>query len=397
MNRCIAEGAFSAKPDAKLICYTWAWTNFEKETLMEGIRNLPDGMRVMCVSEELMPTHVADTEGSVRDYSISIVGPGERSQISWDTAAERGLQTVAKVQFNNSWECSAVPYLPVLDLVEEHLKRLLESGVTGLMLSWTLGGYPSPNLELASEYYWETTAADSTGPHDTKGGFTPPGKMELLKRKFGEAAEPIERAIYQLSEAFRQFPFHITTLYEGPQNTGPGNLLYLSPTGFKATMVGFPYDDLNTWRSIYTVERFEKQFHLLAQQWKEGLDLLMDAEMAVPAGRQRAYTELLHMAKGAYYHFHSTANQVSFVRVRDLWLQEQDEKTHDKLRSRLADIVEEELEVAKSLYTLVSRDSRIGYEASNHYYYRRQDIQEKVLNCLHIKRELAEESSEIYV
>jgi hypothetical protein len=221
-------------------------------------------MRVMCVSEELMPTFVADTEGFVRDYSISIVGPGERSKLSWEAAAERGLQSVAKVQFNNSWECSAVPYLPVLDLVEEHLKRLLESGVTGLMLSWTLGGYPSSNLELASEYYWETSAADSTDPFEAADRFVPSVKSELLKRKFGEAAEPIEGAIRLLSEAFRQFPFHITTLYAGPQNSGPANLLYLSPTGYRATMVGFPYDDLNTWRSIYTAERFEKQFQLLA-------------------------------------------------------------------------------------------------------------------------------------
>jgi len=106
----------------------------------------------------------------------------------------------------------------------------------------------------------------------------------------------------------------------------------------------------------------------------------------VPAGNRMEYTELLHTAMGAYYHFRSTANQVSFVRFRDLFLQEQDEKARGKLRSRLAEIVEDELESAKSLYVLVSRDSRIGYEATNHYYYRRQDLQEKVLNCLHIKR-----------
>ena len=40
-----------------------------------------------------------------------------------------GLKTLAKVQVNNSWECSAVPYLPVPDLVEEHLDRLEKAGV----------------------------------------------------------------------------------------------------------------------------------------------------------------------------------------------------------------------------------------------------------------------------
>ncbi|WP_409342444.1 hypothetical protein [Paenibacillus sp. MBLB4367] len=390
LSRCIAEGAFSAKPDAKLICYTWAWTEYEKETLIKGIRGLPEGMRVMCVSEELMPTHVADTQGYVRDYSISIVGPGERARISWEAAAARGLQTVAKVQFNNSWECSAVPYLPVLDLIEEHLNGLLESGVTGLMLSWTLGGYPSPNLELASEYYWETSVTGSLGSEAVASGLPAlSGKVELLRRKFGEAAEPIAAAIGRMSEAFRQFPFHITTLYTGPQNSGPANLLYLTPTGYRATMVGFPYDDLSTWKNIYTVERFEKQFQLLSQQWKAGLDQLLEAEAVVPDGSQKDYTELLHTAMGAYYHFRSTAMQISFVIVRDRYLQEEDVDASSKLRSRLVDIVEEELELAKSLYALVSMDSRIGYEATNHYYYRRQDIQEKVLNCLHVQRQLS--------
>ncbi|WP_158560783.1 hypothetical protein [Paenibacillus contaminans] len=390
LNRCITEGAFSAKPDAKLICYTWAWTEYEKETLIKGISSLPDGMRVMCVSEELMPTHVADTQGYVRDYSISIVGPGERSRISWEAAAARGLQTVAKVQFNNSWECSAVPYLPVLDLIEEHLNGLLASGVTGLMLSWTLGGYPSPNLELASEYYWETSAVDSFASDATVAGApTLSGKTELLKRKFGEAAEPIAAAIGQMSEAFRQFPFHIVTVYTGPQNSGPTNLLYLAPTGYKATMIGFPYDDLSTWKNIYTAERFERQFQLLAQQWKAGLDQLTEAEAAVSDGRQEDYTELLHTAMGAYYHFRSTAMQISFVIARDRFLQEEDAKERERLRSRLIELVEEELELAKLLYALICRDSRIGYEATNHYYYRRQDIQEKVLNCLHVQQQLS--------
>ena len=66
-------------------------------------------------------------------------------------ARERGLRTIAKIQAGNTWELSAVPYIPALENVARHAARIREEGVDGLMLGWTLGGYPSPNLEAACE------------------------------------------------------------------------------------------------------------------------------------------------------------------------------------------------------------------------------------------------------
>ena len=37
--------------------------------------------------------------------------------------------------------------------------------------------------------------------------------------------------------------------------------------------------------------------------------------------------------------------------------------------------------LAKELFTLARHDSRIGFEASNHYYYVPQDLIEKAINC----------------
>ena len=42
---------------------------------------------------------------------------------------------------------------------------------------------------------------------------------------------------------------------------------------------------------------------------------------------------------------------------------------------------------AKALFRLTSQDSRIGFEASNHYYYVPQDLVEKVINCEHLLRQ----------
>ena len=56
--------------------------------------------------------------------------------------------------------------------------------------------------------------------------------------------------------------------------------------------------------------------------------------------------------------------------------------THAK--RRLRELAQSEADNAKSLYHLQRQDSRIGFEASNHYYYFPHDLIEKHLNCHHI-------------
>jgi hypothetical protein len=43
--------------------------------------------------------------------------------------------------------------------------------------------------------------------------------------------------------------------------------------------------------------------------------------------------------------------------------------------------VKDEIECATRLLVVLRSDSRIGYEPSNHYYYRPVDLMEKVVNC----------------
>src|SRR5687767_15363713 len=89
---------------------------------------------------------------------MSVVGPGPRAKRNWSVARKHGLRTAAKLQLNNTWEMSAVPYMPVLDLVAEHCANLSAEKVDGMMLSWSLGGYPSPNLDVANRFSAEPNA-----------------------------------------------------------------------------------------------------------------------------------------------------------------------------------------------------------------------------------------------
>jgi hypothetical protein len=54
-------------------------------------------------------------------------------------------------------------------------------------------------------------------------------------------------------------------------------------------------------------------------------------------------------------------------------------------RQSILSILDEEFELARRLIEVVIRGSRIGFEASNHYYYTIADLKEKILNCEFIK------------
>src|SRR4030042_4300954 len=111
----------------------------------------------MSVSEWGKPTTRGGISSSVGEYSMSAVGPGPRALKHWELAKKRGLNTIAKMQVNCTWELSAVPYLPVMNLVAQHCENLSKVGVDGLMLSWSVGGYPSPNLQVVRQFQQKPT------------------------------------------------------------------------------------------------------------------------------------------------------------------------------------------------------------------------------------------------
>ena len=87
--------------------------------------------------------------------------------------------------------------------------------------------------------------------------------------------------------------------------------------------------------------------------------------------------DLLSVAKASYCHFRSTYLQICFVRRRN---------AGDKAAMKA--IVTEEMALAEELLAVMRADSRIGFEASNHYYYTRNSLMEKVFNCRRLLKEL---------
>ena len=87
------------------------------------------------------------------------------------------------------------------------------------------------------------------------------------------------------------------------------------------------------------------------------------------------------MAEAAAIHFRSAANQARFVQARRTLAVAKDATESGSALKVLETTLKNEIALAKKLYAIQSRDSRIGFEASNQYYYVPMDLAEKVLNC----------------
>lgn len=363
LHRAMREGIDAAGfRNVKLIAWDWGWTY---DTCEKIIPLLPKDVAVMSISEWDQPVNRGGVRTQVKEYSLSVPGPGPRALNNWAAARRQGLKAMAKLQISNTWEMSAVPYVPVPPLVVEHGEKLSQAGISGVLASWTCGGYPSPNLEAMLSF--------------ARAGH--PGKDEILRRvaerRYGAAAAAdVIGAWRGFSQAFQEFPYGVA-IYVIPVQHGPANLLRMEPTGHRAAMMLFPHDALPQWCGAYPPEAVAQQFTKMAAGWKEALPVFRKA-MARASG---PYAPLdLAIAETCYHHFQSVANQVRFYMLRG--------KTDAGARREMAALARREIELAKAQYRLARRHSILAYEGTNHYYYTPLDLVEKVLNAHQVIRQL---------
>jgi hypothetical protein len=351
----------------QLIVWDWGWHDGWADGIISG---LPSKVALMSVSEWDLPIERGGIKSKIGEYSISAIGPGPRAQHHWELARKRGLKTIAKIQAGNTWEIAAVPYIPALGNVAQHAANLRKAQVNGLMLGWTLGGYPSPNLEVV--------ALIGNNP-----SLSPLQAMEqVAKRRYGIAGAAVVQAWQQYSIAFSEFPFG-SGLYTAPMQAGPANLLWEKPTGYSATMVGIPYDDVTSWIGAYPVNVFIAQLIKIADGFDQGLVQLREKikDLTLPENENIALKRECNIAETVAIHCRSAAYQANFISLRDRLSSEKEDSTKRLIINELDAILRNEIVLAKRMYILQSCDSRLGFEASNHYFYTPGDLIEKVLNC----------------
>ncbi len=367
VNNVIARAARDSGSGAEVIANLWGWSPFlewTEEQTMHGVELLDKDVSVMCVSEYDLAISKGGVDGCVIDYSISNVGPSEITKRTLRKAGQEGHKLYAKIQVNNSWECSAVPCLPVFDLIYRHLRNLSAIGVKDYMLTWTLGGCPSEAMALVAEY------AEKGDRFDLSAWYA---------ATYGEYAKSIRRAVTYFCEGFQEYPFSLDSLYNSPKTLGEANLYALGKQNLRSTMVCYAFDDYQTWTNPYPVEIYLSQYEKLLLAWEKGLRLLpKDEERSL----SDAIRNLRFYAECAYLHFYSDYLQTKFSVLKS------------DLRNNALEIESilcKSLENVERLIALVHRDAKIGFEASNHYFYTDRNLAEKVINVKGLLRAVRNE------
>ncbi len=350
----ITEAVQSVNPEIQVMAWPWGWMgeSYPPEAVDAGLALLPKEDIVLAVSENEKELNIGGVENEVHDYSMAHIGPSKSTKHIWNLAKKHGHRCFAKLQINTTWECSPCPALPVYQLIIDHLNNVKQENISGLMLSWTLGGYPSANLKVASGSYFRDIAGEKKDNHES-----------ILRSIYREDYETVKEATDLFCEGFKEFPFNHGALYRAPHNAGPSNLLYEAPTGYNATMTCYSYDDLDSWRINYPADIFENQYGKICEKWEQGLALIENLPDS----------EFKDCAYVGYALFKSAYEQIRFTRARN--------EAPENAMAIMMDAAAKEKELAAMVYRIMRRNPSIGYEAANHYYFNQTMLLEKIVNC----------------
>lgn len=365
VNHLLREGLRRGNPDAHFIAWDWGWPDEDIPDILAG---LPGDVTVQSVSEWGIPIRRGGIDAAIGEYALSVDPPGPRATRTWQLAGKKGLSRGAKIQINTTWELGSVPYLPAESTLANHMERLREAGIGSLMLGWTLGGCPSPHHEVAKQFYFDehVTAEESLD--------------RLARRRFGKAAGKFVIACWsEIREALFQYPHSVNVLYDSPTNSGAACPLYEEPTGYRATMIGLPYDDIASWCPPYPPQILADQFASVARGAKQALQKLEGA--IGPEAGSSELDEEIRMIRTMQCVYQSTANQCRFVLLRDELQDPGRSRASREILDELETVLKNEINVARLQRAQAEADSRIGFEASNHYLYLPTDLTEKVINC----------------
>ncbi len=359
--RCMAEGTWAASPQAKFIVWDWSWHGVLGEAAPEQIiAQLPKGVQLMADFERGTQIQRGGITTPVEEYSISVVGPSPRAKIRSAQAKKYGFDFLAKIQLSTTWECGTVPFIPVPALLSRKAEALHSVGVSGVMATWTIGSYPSPNTEAFAVWNWNPSLTETEV------------LARVAARRYGPAAARFAVSGWtKLSNAFtEEYPF-TQSPYAGPLQQGPSIPLYrrdIPPPYGSATLLNCK-DDWQHWSPPWPPAQMAQLLRHLCDRWDEGLADLKRIPEFAPPDRRRLARQDYGVAWMVGYYYRAFADAIDFYQARD---------AGDEAAMRR--IATAQMKPTEDALRLVRSDSRLGWEPELQYFYRPQDVLERLIS-----------------
>ncbi|MBI4560312.1 MAG: hypothetical protein HY706_22215 [Candidatus Hydrogenedentes bacterium] len=216
-NLCntLAEAARGANPAAEILAWPYSaehvWSKDKAQA--DFIRKLKPGTGIFTEIEK--DEYVQKTDGVRKhlwDYSIDLIGPGERAKAQIAACREVGIPIYMKSEPELGFEAPRLPHIPCLDRWVERADALASCGVTG---AWVFPAFRPCYGASAAEAYklvWWNPIPDKEAI-----------LQELAARVAGNAAGPhLRKAWRHVSEAIAWSP-ELPSYYTGPYYLGPAH------------------------------------------------------------------------------------------------------------------------------------------------------------------------------
>ena len=359
--RCMAEGVWAAAPNARFIVWDWSWHSvLGEEAPQEIIRQLPKAVALMADFERGTTIVRGGMHVPVEEYSLCVVGPSPRASLRAQQAKQFDLDFFAKIQLSTTWECGTVPFIPVPNLLFRKARAMRDLGVNGVMATWTIGSYPSPNTEAFALANWNPALDEQSAVR------------RIAASRYGpDAAEAAARGWNKLSAAFtEEYPFP-TAAYSAPLQHGPSLPWYGRP-------IPLPYgrvslfnckDDWKNWPPPYGPELMTRLLRHLCERWDDGLRDLREVVAKSSGLRRRAAERDFGVAWMVGYTYRAYADALDFYQARD---------SGDA--TAMKRIAAGQIRATEQALRLVRADSRLGWEAELQYFYRPSDVLERLIS-----------------
>jgi hypothetical protein len=222
-NLCngLAEAAREINPNAEIVVWPYSalsvWSSDKSQTGM--LRKLKPGVALLT---EIEKDEVLEKPEGVKkvlwDYSIDLIGPGERAKEQVALCQAQGLHVYLKSEPELAFEASGLPHIPCMDRWAARADALASSGATG---AWVFPAYlPHRGTSTAEvyKYFWWDPAPDREAL-----------LAQFAARLAGKEAGPQLREAWRLVSEAIGFSPEIPPYYNGPHYFGPAHPMCADP------------------------------------------------------------------------------------------------------------------------------------------------------------------------
>jgi hypothetical protein len=393
----LAEAARSINPQAEVIAWPYSaehvWSADKAQAGL--IEKLRPGAGIFT---EIEKDEYVEKPGGVRkhlwDYSIDLIGPGERAKQQITACRAAGIPIYTKSEPELGFEAPRLPHIPCLDRWLERAEALASCGADG---AWVFPAFrPCYGTSAAESYklmWWDPVPDRSTALD------------QLARRIAGREAGPHLREAWQfVSQAIAYSP-ELPPYYTGPYYLGPAHPMIADPGAelpqvfygrylFMAEISdkeGLPLRPTFDTKPRGDVEKFGAMYRQMRDTLARAVEAIEKAKPLVPgrcrlpfAAEESPIRWFHHTARtqANFYESCSLRDRILVIAARSDRSPEQIEEASELLE-RWKSVLEDELANTEAALPVVQNDMRLDfYYGGDHTFPHAADMIQAKLDML---------------